>query len=91
MKPKERPLASLGKIMCYEPQATKANTMGVPNKTDMEQARDPHSHSGAWCNENHQFEKTLVPPASQQPHYNSQRQETNIQGPKVVQEDVVQS
>ena len=25
-----------------------SNTMGVPNKTDMEQERDPHSHSGAW-------------------------------------------
>lgn len=72
MKPKKRPLASLGKIMCYEPRATKANTVGVPNKTDMEQACDPHSHSGAWCNENHQLEKTLVPPASQQPYYNSQ-------------------
>ena len=25
-----------------------SDTMGVPNKTDMEQAHDPHSHSEAW-------------------------------------------
>ena len=45
-----------------------SNTIGVPNKTDMEQERDPHSHSGAWA----QWKPPIQKDTGTQPSYNSQ-------------------
>lgn len=61
---------------------------GSPNKTGMEQNTWSHSHSGDWV----QWKPPIRKDTGAQPSYNSQdhRKQTS-KGPKVMQEDAVQS